>query len=359
MEKQKIAIPEGANRVIITYEQLKESKTFADAYGLMPKQHPLEHHAFITKIMAMINNAGYEASVGIMYADVKSIMKISKEEAEAKGLDQDDADNTLIKNLIGTILIGNEKQLEKQRKDNYNIAIAFVYSDAGITIAFGTNVSICGNFSIYGADNIYKNFGSGSTTVNEMFNIIDNWIKELKETYFQYTQLFELLLERRIEMGTDWNSVSNEFIGETLKLAVKKNYHKGDYWAFNMTQANKLCSQIIAMDDETEHSLYDLYQAGTYVLTHMNEMDNIFKSIRLYTNWFIRKYNIDIKEYQETEKEAEKPVQEPQSEIPVLPDVKEDDKPLADDNVVEETDENDDDDYYDGEVPDDNVEEFV
>ena len=56
----KIIIDENARVVDITYEQLRATRTFADAYGLMPAQFPIEHHLFIEKIIKMLEDKGYD-----------------------------------------------------------------------------------------------------------------------------------------------------------------------------------------------------------------------------------------------------------------------------------------------------------
>ena len=284
--KEQILIGENEKVIELTFEQLKETRTFADAHGIMPRQFPIEHHVFIQKLMDMANAVNAEPQIGSLLASVQNIERISKTEAESKGLDQNDAENTSIKVLIGRIDLGN-----KFARKLWNLSVGFMYHTKGIEVAIGTNIAICGNMTIFGETTHYRNHGKNGIELTEMMKEVENWFGNLESFDFSNSKL----LERMEAIPIDWNHDCNHFIGDCLRRAVAQNYHKGESFPMNMSQVNKMTSYIIDKEDDEEHqhaSLYHLYNAATYVLTHLNDLPNRFTDIKAFTKWFEETYLI-------------------------------------------------------------------
>lgn len=288
--KLQIIVPDDNSRSIdISLDQLRETRTFADAYGFMPKQFPIEHHGFITKILNMAEEAKASPSIGQILVSVKDMEKISPTEAEAKGLDKNDAENTRVKVIIGRIDLGNQ-----YARKLWNLAIGFMYNEKGIEICIGTNISICSNLTIYGEAKHYKNYGAGSVTVPEMFQHIEEWLQNLEGIDLNNSEL----LERMDAVEIDWKRHGNEFIGQCLREAVRKNYHKGESFPLTMGQVNKMTSYIIGeeQNENTAPTLYLLYNAGTYVLTHSDDLQGKFSNIKEFTHWFEQEWLIPFEQ---------------------------------------------------------------
>jgi len=242
--KEKIVIPPNAKTIELTLEQLKETRTFADAYGVMPKQFPIEHHVFIQKVLDMCTEAKQEPVVGSILASVKNIERISKTEAESKALDQEDAENTTVKVLIGRIDLGNEFA-----RKLWNLSIGFMYNEKGIEICVGTNIAICSNMTIYGPSSHFRNYSRNGVELSDMFKQIEHWLNDLENIDGLNSELLEKMIKVNIvERDTDL------FIGKALKEAVRKNYHKGPNFPLTMSEVNRMTSYLIKMEDDDEVS---------------------------------------------------------------------------------------------------------
>lgn len=289
MSKEIIKIEKGMNVIELTYAQLKETRTFADAYGVMPKQFPVEHHVFIDKLLDFAKEANVKASVGQILASVKHIEKISESEAESKGLDQDLAENTSVRVLIGRIDLGDTEQQKL-----WNLAIGFMYHEKGIEVSIGTNISICANMTIFGETTHYKNHGRNGIEMSDMFKEIQNWFSNLEH----FDTANSELLQRMAAIDINWFITGNEFIGDCLRRAVRKNYHKGEPFALNVSQVSKMASYMIEQEDKINSgefgngTLYHLYNAGTYILTHYSDLQGKFGNIKGFTEWFEKEWLI-------------------------------------------------------------------
>lgn len=289
-----IIIDENAKNVNLTFEQLRETRTFADAHGFMPKLFPIEHHVFIQKLMDMANEINANPEVFKIIAAVKGIERISQTEAESKGLNQNAAENTRVKVLIGQINLGNAFT-----RKLWNLAIGFMYNEKGIEICIGTNISICGNFTIYGEAKHFCNYGRNGLELSEIFVHVETWLSKLADIDL----VNSALLERMIIVSIEKESGTNEFLGRCLKEAVRKNYFYGKF-PLTMSQVNRMASYFIdheaeANDPEYKFSLYDTYNAGTYVLTHNDDLPNMFSNIKKFTHWFEEIYlpnNLELSE---------------------------------------------------------------
>lgn len=274
-----IEIPDDARSVELTLDQLKETRTFADAYGIMPKLYPVEHHVFINNIIEMVVKQEIECSVGQLSAPIKGIERISATEAEAKGLNQNEAQNTRVSIVVGRIDLGNQ-----YAKKLWNLAIGFMYHEKGIEISIGTNISICSNLTIYGESKNYKNFGRDGITLQEMFVHIEEWLSHLDGIDLENTKLLERMSKVEITVHD-----TQSFIGQCLKEAIRKNYHGGDPAPLSVTQVSKMTSYIINMEFEFENeimTLYHLYNAGTFILTHVDDFPSRYSNIKGFTDWF-------------------------------------------------------------------------
>jgi len=280
MEKQQILIEDNQKVVELTFDQLKQTRTFADAHGIMPRQFPIEHHVFIQKLLDMGNSVGAEPVVAQILCSVKNIERISKTEAESKGLDQNDAENTSIKVLIGRIDLGN-----KFARKLWNLSIGFMYHEKGIEVAIGTNIAICSNMTIFGDTTHYRNHGRNGIEMSEMFKEIENWFGNLESFEFANSEL----LERMEAIPIDWEHDCNLFLGDCLRRTVAKNYHKGDPFAMTTGQVSKMASYIIGKENDELHqepTLYHMYNAATFILTHNDDLTNRFADIKAFTEWF-------------------------------------------------------------------------
>jgi hypothetical protein len=275
-----IEIENGARAVDITFEQLRETRTFADAWGVMPKQHPLEHHVFIQKLIDMATEVNSEPTIDIISASVKHIERISETEAVSKGLNQEEAQNTTIKALIGKINLGN-----KFAKELWNLAIGFMYNEKGIEVCLGVNIAICSNLTLWGDGVHLKNYGRDGIEMSEMFKKIEDWYSDLDFFDSEYAKL----LERMAAVKIDWAEDSNKFLGQCLREAVRKNYHKGEDFPLNVGQVSKIASYIIDHENEyliDDATLYHLYNAATYVITHQDGIMGKFSDAKAFTEWF-------------------------------------------------------------------------
>lgn len=80
-----------------------------------------------------------------------------------------------------------------------NIVIA--YHQDGLQLAFGQRVNVCTNQTILGADRIISNFGKGKKSNDDIFESVENWMKD----FFNYQEKDRRIIEtmKNIECSND------------------------------------------------------------------------------------------------------------------------------------------------------------
>jgi len=82
-------------------------------------------------------------------------------------------------------------KIEDNETDELTSNIAIAYHQEGLQIAFGQRVKICTNQTILGADHIAANFGKGKKSNTEIFETVENWMRD----FFRYQEKDRRIIE--------------------------------------------------------------------------------------------------------------------------------------------------------------------
>lgn len=175
---------------------LKRTYRENDIYGNPLKG--LYHFQVIEKITQIIKNAGLNPEIETIFAaknqnkQFPGVSILPQVEAIAG---ENAIEAHILRRVYTTIRIKDNETEELTS----NIAIA--YHQDGLQIAFGQRVNICTNQTILGADKIVSNFGKGKKSNNDIFESVENWMKN----FFHYQEKDRRIIEtmKNIECSND------------------------------------------------------------------------------------------------------------------------------------------------------------
>ncbi len=153
-----------------------------------------------------------------------------------------------------------------------NLRIGLGYNENGMTLAFGSNIKICSNMTIMGADHMINTAGSNGLKFNDFMQLLDHRINELEGSWNFYEKTIALLKDKTIKNGSLY-----EMIGILNKAAVEEAYYGGKNSPFNISENSLFIKELINNnvfgidDDKQEHNYWDLFNIGTNILTHSKQ----------------------------------------------------------------------------------------
>jgi hypothetical protein len=243
------------------YEELslEELKLSIDERNLSDKPfHGVQHYDLIENIgneislefkdfnlnPIAVSNSGPSISPGVSYIP---LLDPNKEKS---------FEHHIFRRLITAFEIEHENE-------EWNTKLAISYHQNGVEIAFGPNVRVCSNLSIFGYDFMHS---VAKTSQSQIYNIIKGWFK----TYHQNILLWEDNFSRlkACNMGLQ---KTFELIGKMTALRVEKdnNALKGTIsesrnYALNQSQISKFTENFLTLYQKQEVMTgYDIYNIGT------------------------------------------------------------------------------------------------
>lgn len=251
------------NAALISLDDLRHTRTLRDAKKKLPASRPIEHTEFIDLINEVSDKKGIQVLTPEIYVS-KSDSHYDTRTAAALGLP-----NTLEAWFFDRLIC--RIPLVAPDDSDFNPAIAIGYNAKGITLAFGTNVRICSNMSIFGGK-LLKTYDEG-VPFNRMIELFVAWMGEMQRHYE-----YDLGILQRMK-NTYLSDTRNEIERMSGKLhlaASRKNRNIKLLAPLDQTQANAFDNNLIALEMEGKINLdtpdliniYDLYNIGTNILTH-------------------------------------------------------------------------------------------
>lgn len=255
---------EKQNSSIISLEDLRQTREVLKNHkGKLPTTRPLEHIQFIEMVNEMLVSKNISVGEPEIYV-AKSDSHYENKIAAAHGIPQV-LDAWLFERLICRIpFIGDDTS-------DYNPSVAIGYNLRGLALAFGVNVRVCQNMSIFG-EKFLKTYDEG-LPFGRMMELFKSWIDSNQEHYEHDLGILQRM--KNTYLGNTKEELQ-KMVGLLHMNATARNMGQKILAPLNQTQVNDFSRQIIQMSDEGRIdmeapeviSINDLYQIGTNILTH-------------------------------------------------------------------------------------------
>ena len=197
----------------LTLEELKKTLTESQI-GYGPER--MDHFEFIEKTADAASQAGLVASFDPIY--VRSggptqlpNVSVVKREAEKYGV-KNPLEAYLIRKLVTRIHLTSP---DGESYGDRNMALAIGYNQRGYQLAYGVNVHVCSNMSIWG-DNYMQTYGTHRTEMPNVFERLSTWMSTREERVAQYNESIQKMMNTKVN-----NTVIFAFVGFMLDQAVR------------------------------------------------------------------------------------------------------------------------------------------
>lgn len=245
--------------VLVTIDQLKQSMSLANSQGNLPATRPENHADVFLKVSDMLTQANQPHTIEPVIIGTSEALRNPVWDPTGEGV----LPSWVFNRLIGRITLDGVGVSDEESKS----AIAITYDPKGIVMAYGQNVNVCQNMSIFGGRMI-KTWGKGSasTSFMNMLEVIEKWIGEREKIREHDIQIFNQLKDIRIDRAKQMA----ELLGNMLKVACAQ-YNEPDEDIIrigDVTALAQMYTKKYPKDESGEISGWDFYNMGTNILTH-------------------------------------------------------------------------------------------
>lgn len=261
-------------------KDLKQTLTLADYNKKYPVNRPLEHHKYIEEIQEVLdknNISSFLEDIFVAKADSSYLPALDPER-------QGNINAYLFERLVTRIRIPNTDSGENE------LAIGLGYNKNGLTLAWGLNVKVCQNMSIFG-QNLLTTYGSNKMPYDKLKNVLSDWCHNIDQKISFDRAIFKAMVERKVEKNEMINligklqlkAVENAYIN--INVNAPLNIGQVSSFSKNLLKENKL---------ETSTNLYELYNYGTYLLKpKKTDIVTIYDDIKNLGNFIIEEYQLN------------------------------------------------------------------
>lgn len=151
--------------------------------------------------------------------------------------------------------------------DELTTNIAIAYHQEGLQVAFGTTVKICRNLCILGADKIVQNYGRGKISNEEIFESVNNWLRN----FGNYQERDLRVIEKMKSINCQKSDVM-QLIGMLTSIRVAFDQNIGEVrenlknYPLNQAQISIFTENYLRFEQENPSvSLWDVYNLATHI----------------------------------------------------------------------------------------------
>ena len=269
---------------VISLDLLRESQLIRMQNGRDMVTRPIQSWELIDRIGHMLGEKGVPNSLDPIYVQKSESQQILT--AAERGIytaETTPINRWLFNQLITRINIFPEKEGET------NTAIALSFNKNGLLLAFGENVRICQNMSVFG-NNLMTTYGNNKVPFDKMMEVLNHWIETLEEKITWDLNMINGMKSIGIRDGRELERI----MGNLYLRSVKQAY--GNHVApFSMTQMSLFAQEINRRfeDDSRLGTVWDLYNVGTNLYRPSDvDMVNIFHSPKIWYDVLTEEYPV-------------------------------------------------------------------
>ena len=235
----------------INRETLRSTARYELAKGGLRAVAPVEHFMLLDKIEEMVyKHTGITPVQEPITIEQNQSLRLMWNGAK----DQCPTQNYLIQRATTKLNINHPSDTE------HNMTVGVSYSEKGIQVAFGTNVRVCSNLSVFG-ENVFSTWGDKAARVpfDKGMELLEKWVGNYAELRDRNGNIIKRLKE--IEVAPER---VEQLFGKLIRNAVMWNAGQKQYdTPFNVTQVHRMIEQGYA--NPTATTAWDITNWGTEV----------------------------------------------------------------------------------------------
>jgi len=236
-----------------------------------PPARPVEHHEFLDVLTEIASPVGEVEWEPIICTERNAL--VTSWEGDPK---ECPIGKVVIQQFVTKALIKDE------HANGTCAAMGVSFSEKGISVAFGQNVSVCANMCVFG-DNVLR---TGSMKYSSMMEVINSWFREFETKAAIDRENVELLKS----IGVSDGYVDNIF-GELIKSAVLANEGVKES-ILNVAQTGKMIRQYQKqiIEEGNPQTLWGLLNCATEEMKATNtDQTKIWQMHNKVSNYFMEK----------------------------------------------------------------------
>lgn len=263
----------------IELDELKLTKSVFDYGGKVSHSRPLKHFELIDRTLELCDKANLNPvlePIWISKSDSKTISELYKADPGILG-------SWIFERLLTRISLNSITSDE-----NYHASIGIGYNTHGLTLAWGTNVRVCQNMSIFG-QNLMTTYGPNKMPFDKIMEVFSKWLGEGAEKFNADKTTFKLMSGIQVD-----SNGMDKCIGKLHQLAVKQAYIDTKIDApLNISQVSNFSKEYLTNYKSLDKPLtvYDVYNAGTAILSpNKSEIENLWQNNLSFGNFIVNEY---------------------------------------------------------------------
>ena len=270
----------------LTLEELKQTNV---AWADMQRSRttPVAHYELIEKLMNILTEAGHEPVLDVIYATNQGGSTPLRNIEEQYGNQKNILQAWLLRKITGKIFIPS------METNDMNASIAFAYHDKGIDVAFGHDVKVCSNMSIFGSHILHTYGQNQNVDYEKMIDIVKEWAGKLDKMAEE-----DQIIIRNMMANSITKERAQEFLGKLLILANASNMNKPVISLLNVTQVSEVSRGLLNSDFDiletpNTYSLWKFYNDMTEVLKAGNsDISTLLTDISEIGNMMVKEFNL-------------------------------------------------------------------
>ncbi len=190
----------------------------------------------------------------------------------------------LLRRVIGRI------RLTGYANEEHGSGIAINFHQAGIDVAYGMNVWVCGNLNIYG-DTFLHTYGTDSVPLNKLLEVVEDWTFKLDD--FRQTDIGVTEMMKQVRL--DQLVAVPSLVGKLAMLAVRSAYIDSKTPSpLNISQVSTFTRNLLTMQKtalQQDITVWELMNLATDIIKpgRMNTQD-ILQQGHALGSFFTREY---------------------------------------------------------------------
>jgi hypothetical protein len=234
------------NSEALTLAELQSSYQ-AERFGQKSITKPVEHFEFIDRILRLMERENVPTVMKKIFINKRDVELIRRKDEVVPM----SVDNLSVKRMVGRFIFPSFTN------DVSEYSLAYGFSDSGFEMAFGLNVKVCQNLSIF-ASKVYRTFGPERINLELIMNRLATWFRNLDVAWDIDNHIVTSLMNAEVT-----ESMKHQLISETFYRSLKST--NGD--PFNQGEAKSFALQIM---EKPVENVWDIYNFGTNVLHPKN-----------------------------------------------------------------------------------------
>jgi hypothetical protein len=221
--------------VPINIATLDKTIKMEDAGGKLTAACPIHHSDLIKRVVELSNThlTKYEPIIGDIVIKKDNCKRIMW-----TGLAEEcPVDKYLVERLVMKIQYKGAGLFKDEPDAKGTMAVGISYTEKGIQMAFGHNVSVCQNLNVFG-ERVFSTYGGGNSKMafDKGMQMLEGWLRGFDDIRNQNESAIKMLMERPV---TEKERLY--IFGKIYEMAIRKN--AGDNTIdppLNVTECNKM-----------------------------------------------------------------------------------------------------------------------